>query len=609
VQIAKQSTNPLSALPSVLAIRDIRRRVRRAFAGTSPSADTARAMLALDPPAVLRGMRAAMSPVYRLERDTWSVGSIVDALGPSLTRRLLDTPATDITGTGPIRQLWLHAIATAHAARMLARTVGILDPEEAYLLGLLHDLPLWLQFLGRRHRGASPPGNTEDWLRHWNLPQRLAAVIEQVQGHRALSRPPTPVDAATLVCAAELIAELAEFVQPYSVSPRAVFAMLGKEEFLTAQRLRREVKETLEPFGLDLVLPEPDLDLERLDSDDELELFAGKHSGDIHEIVLSVLGCSKAASYRSIVTATTSAALRYLGYDRAWYVKWIRPSNRFMVRAKADLSSRRVGAALITTTPAEQLAVATAFDTERPVRMEALRNGEPGLLQRLGADEALIVPLNREFATPALLLLDRSISTRPIHLLQDSDKATTLALTTTLLTENLLLKRRRTRAQKFALTDPLTRLFNRTMGIRTLELEITRSRVSLRPLTVLMVDLDNFKRLNDTHGHVLGDHALRDTAEVLHKTLRRTDTLCRYGGEEFLVVLPETTPEDATVLATRLFTAVESRGYEAGLPTTVSIGLASLRPEDTVEALLARADQALYASKQQGRNRFSADVD
>jgi diguanylate cyclase (GGDEF)-like protein len=329
----------------------------------------------------------------------------------------------------------------------------------------------------------------------------------------------------------------------------------------------------------------------------------------VHEIVLSVLGCSKAASYRSIVTATTSAALRYLGYDRAWYVKWIRPGNRFMVRAKADLSSRKVTAALIAATAGEQKAVESAFDAERPVRMEAVRNGDPGLLQRLGADEALIVPLNREFATPSLLLLDRSISTRPIQLLQDAEKATTLALTTTLLTENLLLKGRRTRAQKFALTDPLTRLFNRAMGIRTLELEISRSQSSLQPLTVLMVDLDNFKRLNDTHGHLRGDHALRGTAEVLAKTLRRTDTLCRYGGEEFLVVLPETTPEDAAILAARLFTAVEERGYEAGLPTTVSIGLAALRGADSVETLLARADQALYASKQQGRNRFSVDVD
>jgi diguanylate cyclase (GGDEF)-like protein len=291
-------------------------------------------------------------------------------------------------------------------------------------------------------------------------------------------------------------------------------------------------------------------------------------------------------------------------------VKWIRPGNRYMVRAKADLSSRRVGAALITATLPEQTAVATAFDSERPVRMEALRNGEPGLLHRLGADEALIVPLNREFATPALLLLDRSISTRPIHLLQDSDKATTLALTTTLLTENLLLKRRRTRAQKFALTDPLTRLFNRTMGIRTLELEITRARVSLKPLTVLMVDLDNFKRLNDTHGHVLGDHALRATAEALHKTLRRSDTLCRYGGEEFLVVLPSTHFGGAVTVAERIWRditekrfTIDSSKYHA-ITVSIGVGLYPSRDVRTKDALVRAADGALQQAKRDGGNRI-----
>lgn len=596
-------------MPSVLAIRDLRRRIRRTRVGIAPGPEVARAMLAIDPPAVLRGLRAALAPAYGLQRDAWTVADLMEALGPSLTSHLLDVPPADVTGTGPIRQLWLHSVATAHAARMLAVTVGILDPEEAYLIGLLHDLPLWLNYLGLRHRGAPPPGSSQEWLRHWNLPRRLAGVIELTAAHQRDTQIPTPVDAATLVSAAELIAEVAEFGHPDGQLNRSILGVLGKEEFLAAQRLRREVKQTLDAFGLDLTVPEPDLDLERHDPDEDLSLFAHRSDGDIHDIVLSVLGCSKAPSYRSITTATTSAALRYLGYDRAWFVKWLRPGNRCVVRAKADLSARRLQATMVPTTSQEQRAIAVAFHDDRPVRAEAMRNGEPGLLQWLGADEAMIVPLNREFAVPALLVLDRAVSTRPIHMLQDTDKATTLALTTTLLNENLLLKRRRSRAQRFALLDPLTRLYNRGMGIKTLDQEIHRANRGEQPLTVLMLDLDNFKKLNDTHGHLMGDQALRATSEVLRKTVRRTDTLCRYGGEEFLVVLPDTTPEDATILAARLFTAVEARGYEIGLPTTVSIGLASLRPGDTVESVLARADQALYASKQTGRNRFSVDVD
>ena len=112
------------------------------------------------------------------------------------------------------------------------------------------------------------------------------------------------------------------------------------------------------------------------------------------------------------------------------------------------------------------------------------------------------------------------------------------------------------------------------------------------------------------HNHVQGDQALRATADVLRKTLRRSDTICRYGGEEFMVVLPETSAEESAVLAARLFTAVEARGHEEKLPITVSIGQASVRQEDSAESLLNRADRALYASKAGGRNRFSiADED
>ena len=160
-----------------------------------------------------------------------------------------------------------------------------------------------------------------------------------------------------------------------------------------------------------------------------------------------------------------------------------------------------------------------------------------------------------------------------------------------------------------AVIDPLTRLYNRRMGLAALEREVARTERTRRPLTVLMCDLDHFKHLNDTYGHLQGDVALRATADVLRQTLRRSDVICRFGGEEFLVVLAETAPDDATVLAARLFVAIEAAGQALGLPMTISIGLTSHRPGDRAEDLLHRADGALYASKDHGRNRFSADID
>jgi diguanylate cyclase (GGDEF)-like protein len=218
------------------------------------------------------------------------------------------------------------------------------------------------------------------------------------------------------------------------------------------------------------------------------------------------------------------------------------------------------------------------------------------------------VPINPTFQTPSFLFLDRTLTRRPVIQDDDLKAVTALASTASMLTENLMLKKVGQRSRRFALTDPLTRLYNRGVGLGTLERELARARRHQSALTVLMLDLDEFKNLNDRFGHVRGDAALRISAGVLLKALRKQDTICRYGGEEFMVVLPDTDLEQASVIATRLFTEVEAAGLEERLPLTVSIGLTEVSWEqDTVESILTRADHALYASKARGRNRFSVD--
>jgi diguanylate cyclase (GGDEF)-like protein len=125
-------------------------------------------------------------------------------------------------------------------------------------------------------------------------------------------------------------------------------------------------------------------------------------------------------------------------------------------------------------------------------------------------------------------------------------------------------------------------------------------------LGALMLDIDLFKNVNDKHGHLSGDSVLAVVAQVTSMSLRPTDMIVRYGGEEFVIFLPNTLPSDSIMIAERIRLAVENRAidlHEFGfIRVTVSIGIAQLEEGDTVDALLNRADKALYVAKNSGRN-------
>jgi diguanylate cyclase (GGDEF)-like protein len=164
------------------------------------------------------------------------------------------------------------------------------------------------------------------------------------------------------------------------------------------------------------------------------------------------------------------------------------------------------------------------------------------------------------------------------------------------------------RLERLAVTDGLTGVYNHRRFHESLHAELARSERHKRPMAVLMVDVDFFKKVNDSMGHPAGDELLRRMAEVLGKDLRQTDLIARYGGEEFGVLLPETTKSEALQVAERMRGAVEDKlnGSQMNWPgrVTVSIGVATF-PEDgrAAEQLLLAADQALYIAKRQGRNR------
>ncbi len=168
------------------------------------------------------------------------------------------------------------------------------------------------------------------------------------------------------------------------------------------------------------------------------------------------------------------------------------------------------------------------------------------------------------------------------------------------------------RSVSLALTDTLTGLYNRLYLTSHLGSLLERVAEENKPLAVAMIDVDHFKDVNDRYGHAVGDQVLREIAERLDSFTRATDMLARLGGEEFVVVMPETTFEAAQLVTARLRREVASLPFgkapvEGGLTITVSIGVAGmLGSGDTPESLLKRADDALYAAKRGGRNRVIA---
>jgi diguanylate cyclase (GGDEF)-like protein len=161
--------------------------------------------------------------------------------------------------------------------------------------------------------------------------------------------------------------------------------------------------------------------------------------------------------------------------------------------------------------------------------------------------------------------------------------------------------------EEMARIDPLTGLFNRRHLMDSLDLARKRTLRTRQTFSIVIVDIDFFKKVNDTYGHLHGDAVLRGVAAALQRTLRESDICARYGGEEFMLVLEQTRAEPAAQCAERLRRIVEQErfaGFDAGFSVTISLGIAEYADGESVEQSVARADSALYRAKRGGRNRF-----
>lgn len=229
------------------------------------------------------------------------------------------------------------------------------------------------------------------------------------------------------------------------------------------------------------------------------------------------------------------------------------------------------------------------------------------LIRSLNTTEFITVPLKAKDRVIGVILADNIFSKKPIT--RDDLRVLTmfanqagLAIENSKLYEKTVIKTH---------TDSLTNLWNHGYFQHILQEEIERSRDENASLSLIMLDIDNFKNYNDTLGHQAGDETLKDIAKIIKDTCRKIDYPCRYGGEEFSIILPKTAKQEANLIAQRLRQAVEEYPFkqeeiQPNKQLTVSIGVASF-PEDGNEKpdLISSADKALYIAKDGGRNKVS----
>jgi diguanylate cyclase (GGDEF)-like protein len=247
--------------------------------------------------------------------------------------------------------------------------------------------------------------------------------------------------------------------------------------------------------------------------------------------------------------------------------------------------------------------------------------GKPLLVSNLETDERVLQQKRPRYRTRSFVSLPLRADDKTIGVLNVADKAsgdpftsydldllTSIATYTMIAVQRSEFHRRTEELKTISITDALTGLLNRGHFQERLAEEVERFKRHKLPFSLIMIDIDDFKRLNDTHGHMVGDEALVTTAKAIRNSIRAIDMAARYGGEEFTVILPQTNKQASRTMAQRIGRAVARTPIRSTkgdvLYLTVSLGAASF-PDDatTLDELLQRADQAMYEAKRRGKNQ------
>jgi diguanylate cyclase (GGDEF)-like protein len=251
--------------------------------------------------------------------------------------------------------------------------------------------------------------------------------------------------------------------------------------------------------------------------------------------------------------------------------------NSLVVTPRMGVVISSIGAAMYSAVVIMEVRGVLPFAPDGP---EWLRSGRPQGIEAFL--QALMVTVLLMFGTAIVATLIQKINRRETELVLANERLAELSR-----------------------QDPLTKLWNRRHILSHIEQGLAWLNRG-RPMAVVMIDLDQFKRVNDNSGHLEGDHVLQSVAEALTRSTREVDVAGRYGGDEFVIVLPDTNQDEGRVAGNRFVTAIREVGmkFDPSNPVTASAGLSIARPGDTVEAVLKRADDFAYSAKGKGGNRL-----
>lgn len=606
----------------------------------------------------LRILKIVNSPFYGLRGKVSTLSHAVAMLGPKALKILVrESDARDYPSLPPDVEVidkyffWQHAITTATIAQALAKRIGYDMPEEAYLAGLLHDMgKLTLEL----HDPAGYSAVARDMLKNEDpLPviemRRFGITHAEVGGHiaarwnlpttlqEAIRYHHTPADELAACEISDKGRELAAIttyadfiawsqglgsienghVPVHNHPPRAIINVLGDDLESIMDEVNGRLKEIgtifdlktsgIYDFGDVFRRHHPRTAARRTPDADDRKM---RSFSVLNELVREIRRLEREDR---IFDTMLSSLHETLGFDRVLYLRLNRANNEVVGHQRVDCTEIPIDIRKISfVLGIDEEGVSRALMTQRSV---LLKRGtlDTKVVDVLGVREALVAPIIVNDRAQGVVIADHVLSGRsPTR--EQTEALGFVCLETGLAIENRQLINRSKQLQELAEKDELTGVNNRRCTMQLGRRHLEHADATGAPLSVVMFDIDHFKRFNDTHGHQAGDFVLKEVAKRVESVSRKVDVIGRYGGEEFMVVLPDTPLERAIRYAERLRQVVEDYGKEIAklfpdCRLSISLGIAAIRhPNDeNLEHLIERADKRLYSAKARGRNRACHD--